>query len=414
MASRGTLTVRIVGDPSAFERSMDRVKGKAQGFGADLRRIGGQIAAAAAAATAAFAKSAVDAASGLEQSMGAVETVFGSSRGIIDDFAAGADRSFGLSIRSANEMAARIGASLQGLGFDVETAAGITVQLEERGADLAATFGGPVSDAVDAIGSLLRGERDPIERYGVAIKQSDVNARLAAEGLDELEGEARKQAEAQAALAMLFEQTAASEGTFARESATLAGQQERLKAQFENLSAEMGEKLLPHIVKLAEWAGENLPAAFEFAEAWIGRFVGAIQGAARWAADLSVAIEDKLIRPAKDGFRNLAEFFGDVWDAMVSIATTAVNNIIGAIESMLQGLRNGLQALRNVADFLPGISLPDIPNVNLPRVPTAQPSASTVNVTVNMPPQADPNDVIRIVRQWEQRNGTAPIAGVIP
>jgi hypothetical protein len=93
------------------------------------------------------------------------------------------------------------------------------------GADMAATFGGPASDAVSALSSVLKGEFDPIERYGVSLKQSDINARLAAQGQANLTGEALKQAQAQAALDLVTQQTSATQGMFASESDTAAGAQ---------------------------------------------------------------------------------------------------------------------------------------------------------------------------------------------
>ena len=99
--------------------------------------------------------------------------------------------------------------------------------------------------------SLLRGERDPIERYGVSIKQADVNARLAAMGLTGLEGEAAKAAERQATLALLTDQTSSALGQFERESDTAAGAQQRATAEWENAQAKLGEALLPTLVDLA-------------------------------------------------------------------------------------------------------------------------------------------------------------------
>ena len=113
------------------------------------------------------------------------------------------------------------------------------------GADLAATFGGTTADAVGAISALLRGERDPIEKYGVSIKEADVNARKAADGTDKLTGSAAKQADAQATLALLTDQTASAQGQFSRESDTAAGAQQRASAEYENASAALGTSLLP-------------------------------------------------------------------------------------------------------------------------------------------------------------------------
>src|SRR4029077_12446310 len=122
----------------------------------------------------------------------------------------------GLSKNAYFELAAGAGAQLQGMGFSAGDAAKKTDELTSRGADLAATFGGTTKDAMEAIGSLMRGETDPIEKYGVSIKASDIAARLAATGQDKLTGAAKKNATAQATLAMLTEQTKDATGAFGR------------------------------------------------------------------------------------------------------------------------------------------------------------------------------------------------------
>jgi hypothetical protein len=159
---------------------------------------------------------------------------------------------------------ALLGSQLKGYGVPVDEASEKTKELTQLAADLAATFGGTTYGAVESISSLFRGEFDPIEKYGVAIKKSDINARLAAEGLSHLEGEALKQAEAQAALTILFEKTADAQGQAARESETFASQQAYLRAESENLKAEIGEGLLPVMVELFREIRNNLPAIQEF------------------------------------------------------------------------------------------------------------------------------------------------------
>ena len=136
-------------------------------------------------------------------------------------------------------MAAVIGAQLARTGTAQEDLAPSTNELIQLGADLAAQYGGDTADAVAAIGSLMRGERDPIERYAVGINEATIQAYLAAEGLSDLEGEALNQAKTQATLAILFEQTASAQGAFARESDTAAGAAARSTAGWEDAKAAL-------------------------------------------------------------------------------------------------------------------------------------------------------------------------------
>ncbi len=188
---------------------------------------------------------AIKSASDLEQSIGAVDAVFGSAAETVKGIAEGAAEALGLSEAEFNEFASVVGAQLQSLGYSAQESAVLTEGLISTGADLAAQFGGSTSDAVAALSSLMRGERDPIEKYGVSIKQVDVNSRIAALGLDTSTAAAKKNAESQATLSLLTEQTASAQGAFAREAGTAAGASQILRAQVKDLGAEFGEKLLP-------------------------------------------------------------------------------------------------------------------------------------------------------------------------
>lgn len=263
MGRPATLRVDIVTD--AKTKGIDQAEGRFGKLGSSAKKFGKVAAlgvAAAGAATVAFAAKSVQAASRVQQSYGALDTVFGKHAKQVKAYAAGAADSVGLAKGEYAELASVVGSQLQNMGQSQKASAKNSDALIRKGADLAATYGGSVSDAISAVSSLMRGEADPIERYGVSIKKADVNARLAEQGLTGLTGKALKQAEAQALLSLLNEQTAKTTGAFSRESNTLAGQQERLKAKFENVQAAVGAKLIPALVLLLVWLQEKvLPAA---------------------------------------------------------------------------------------------------------------------------------------------------------
>jgi hypothetical protein len=188
---------------------------------------------------------AVTLASELEQSVGAVSAVFHEQASIIEGFANQAVESVGLTRAEYQSFATVVGSQLKNLGLPFDEVSGKTNELIQLGADLAATYGGPTSQAVQALSSLLRGERDPIERYGVGLKQVDINAVLASKGLSDLTGEALKQATITATLELLWKQTADAQGQFAKEEATFAGQQQRFNAELAETQTVLGEMLLP-------------------------------------------------------------------------------------------------------------------------------------------------------------------------
>lgn len=256
MASKtAILSVRIISDAKKAVAGFKEATGGLDKLENGLKKVQ-PAATIAAGAVVALGKQALDSASDLQQSTGAVEAVFKSEADSVKQIAADAAGAVGLSKNQYQEFAAVMGSQLKNLGVDQSDLVGTTDKLISTGADLASMFGGTTSDAVQALSAAFRGEFDPIEKYGISIKKSDINSRLAADGLGDLEGEALKQAETQALLAMITEQSADSLGNFQRETDTAAGSAQIATAHWENAKAALGESLLPVATKVAEKMAE--------------------------------------------------------------------------------------------------------------------------------------------------------------
>jgi len=270
------LNVEILGEFKKLTQATTGAQKSLSGLEKGVKGISSKISGTLAAVGIGFSLSAVvkgindtiEAASDLEQQFGAIDSVFKNFAPNMKAFAETL-APIGINSSDAARNMAVLGAQLQGFGLSTGTAAVKTQELILLAADLAATFGGTTSDAVAALGSLFRGEFDPVEKYGVAIKKSDINARLAAEGLETLEGEALKQAEAQAALALLFEKTALAQGQAARESESYASQQAYLRAESDNLKAQLGEALMPVMIELFKAIRDSLPQIKEMISQFI-------------------------------------------------------------------------------------------------------------------------------------------------
>jgi len=253
------LKIQISADGKQAESQLGSV-GKAAGKLGAAMKAG---AAVAGAAVVALGVAAVKSASSLEQAVGASGKIF---KEYSDDIVAKskqADMALGLSQSAYLDLANVIGSQLKNAGTPMDQLGASTDKLITKGADLAATFGGTTADAVNALSSALKGEMDPIERYGVSIRKSDVNARLAEQGLDKLTGAALKAAEQQALLGLINEQTADSTGQFAAESETAAGIGQRAAAVWENTKATLGAGLLPILVQVGTFFLENIVPAVQ-------------------------------------------------------------------------------------------------------------------------------------------------------
>lgn len=267
MANAATVLVKFLGDASGAKRASQEAAGSVGKVGKGVDKLVAP-AAVAAGAIAGIAVAAGKAAADAQQSVGSVESVFGKfAKGVVksSEQAAG---SVGLSANSYRELASQIGGQLKNAGTPMDKLAGRTDNLIKTGADLAATFGGSTQDAVAALGASLRGEADPAERYGLALSQTAVNAQLAAKGQSKLTGKALQAAKAQATLDLIAQQSADSQGQFARESDTASGAQAIATAKYQDASAALGQALIPAMTtlatvlsKVADWAKQH-PALF--------------------------------------------------------------------------------------------------------------------------------------------------------
>lgn len=278
MAKTAILKVDIISDARKANAGFDQASSKVSSFEKGLAGAN-RAASVAGAGMLALGGLAIKAASEAQQAAGAVESVFKGNASQVTKFAENAAQAVGLSESAYSNFAARIGSQFKNLGTPMDQLAGKTNDLITKAADLAATFGGTTADAVDALSAAFRGEFDPIERYGISIRKSDVNARLAAKGLDKLEGSALKAAEAAEITAMLNEQSADALGQFGREADTAAGQQQRLTAEWENAKAELGEALLPVVTDLAEYLADGAR--------WVSEHKDAVK---KWAVALGTAV----------------------------------------------------------------------------------------------------------------------------
>ena len=230
--------------------------------GKKIGKAFGVAAAASAVFVAKIGKDAVMAASDVSQQFGALDAVFGSNSEQLKEFSKSMV-DYGLSTADAARYAALLGTQLKGLGLSEQDAIDRTKQLEILASDLAATYGGTTADAVQALSSTFKGEYNPIERYGVAIKKSDINAQVAAKGLGKLKGDLLKAAEAQAAFEMIISKTSAAQGQSRREYDTLAAQLQRVTASYDNIKASLGLALLPVIEKFAAYITTDILPALE-------------------------------------------------------------------------------------------------------------------------------------------------------
>lgn len=193
----------------------------------------------------------VRAASDLNESLNAVNVTFGASAKEILDWGKTNAASFGLSQRAFNEMATPLGAMLKNAGLSMQDVSKWTIDLTKRASDMASVFNTSVPDALEAIQAGLRGESDPLERYGVGLSAAKVEAEALAETGKRAASSLTAQELATARLNIIMKQTSQTAGDFQNTSDGLANATRIAQAQMENAKASLGNALLPILAKAA-------------------------------------------------------------------------------------------------------------------------------------------------------------------
>jgi hypothetical protein len=253
------LVVPLKLNNSDFESGIERSITKASAFGSFMGNIAAQaltgianVAGQAIDKVGDFLTTSVNQASTLSESINAVNVVFEDGAGIIKEFGKISAETVGLSNAKFNQLASVTGAFLTNLGFDTQKAADKTIDLTKRAADMASVFNTDVSQALEAIQSGLKGEFNPLEQFGVKLNAAAIEARAMQMGLADANGELSDSAKAQAALALVMEQTNKLAGDFTNTSDGLANSQRILSATFDDMKAKIGTALLPLIEELTK------------------------------------------------------------------------------------------------------------------------------------------------------------------
>lgn len=352
MADTRTLKLSLLADVKKFLDGMDKAENKTKKFETNVSKSSGKMAKsfaavgiAAGAMAVKIGLDAVKSASNLSEEISKSNVIFGKSAAAIQAFSKSADTALGLSqveALKASSTFATLGKSAGLTGADLTAFSQKSVTLA---ADLGSFYNTSPEDAILAIGSALRGEAEPIRRYGVllsaaALDQGAMNYE-ARTGIP-LERDKKKQltetAKVLARYEIIMAQTTDAQGDFSRTSDGLAGQQKILKARLENTRAELGTKLLPVMVNVTE-------AVIDMIDAFGGKDRDGLSERAR---ELQGDLGNTGASSLGGSLKALADSFGNLFNALsggksgVEILTLLAE----ALESVAKGIDKVASAVR--------------------------------------------------------------------
>ena len=265
-----TLTVNFVGRTKNLDRSFKRVAKGSELMSEKLMRatrvagVGFAALGGVVVGTAMALKPMIDKASDVQESLSKNNVVFGESAKAVEQFAERSLQAFGVTRRQALEATGVIGTLGATMGMAEADSADMATTLVGLAGDMASFNNASIDETLTAIQAGLRGENEPLRRFGVLLDAATLKAKALQEGIIKSTKEAlTPQAKALAAYALILEQTGIQMGDFERTSDGAANQQRLLAGAWDDLQVQIGEKLLPQFTRLVVYANTVLVPAMQ-------------------------------------------------------------------------------------------------------------------------------------------------------
>ena len=350
-----TLVLTLTAVTDKFKRGLGDAEKQLGGFGTKLGNFAktgalafAAIGAAAGAMAIKLGSVAISAASDLSEEIQKSQVVFGDSAAAIDAWAQTSATAFGQSRRQATAAASNFAIFGKSAGLTGDELVGFSTGFTELASDLASFNNTDPEDAIQALGAALRGESEPIRRYGILLDDATLRQHALELGIIQTTKEAlTPQQRVLAAQAAIMAQAGDATGDFERTSDGLANSQRILKANLEDTKTIIGEALLPVAQEFSGWLVRTLPDVIDFAKEMgeklgpaveeVGDFIKDkllpfvervwphIRDFALWTKDLVVQFVDFLREEIGPRFltliQNLEQPATDAWTAIKEMGT---------------------------------------------------------------------------------------------
>jgi hypothetical protein len=217
-------------------------------------------------------------ASDLNEETSKTRVVFDKASDSVIDFSKSAATALGQSQTEALKAAGTFGVLGKAAGLTGTDLKDMAVEFTTLASDLASFNNTTPEEAVLALGAGLRGESEPLRRFGILLNDATLRQKALELGLVKTTKDAlTPQIKSLAAQAVILEQSTVAQGDFARTADGAANQQRILNAQLKDAKTNLGKGFLPVmsiavglLSDFAEFARNNAPL--------IGAMVFAIGG----------------------------------------------------------------------------------------------------------------------------------------
>lgn len=249
MATIANLNILLTLDDQV-SKGIDKSRTALLAWGESIRNTGSLLTDNVTRPVLDFISGSVNAASDLAEATSAVEEVYGSAADVVIQRSNEAAAAVGLSRDEYLSTATVLGVYGDTLGTSALETAKFSDSLITAAADLGSFYNANTPEVLGAMQAALRGEFDPLERFGIMMNMAALEQHALEEGIWDGNGALTNQQRILAAHSFIMDRMGSAAGDFARTSNGLANSQKILRAQLRNVAAQMGQVLLPTMTKL--------------------------------------------------------------------------------------------------------------------------------------------------------------------
>lgn len=358
------LVVKISGETSGLQSAM----------GSAISAVGKFSAAAVAAgatAVAALTKSAVESYADYEQLVGGVETLFKDSAGIVQEYAANAFQTAGLSANDYMETVTGFSASLlQSVGGDTEEAARIADQAITDMADNANKMGSSIESIQNAYQGFAKQNYTMLDnlKLGYGGTKQEMERLLAdAEKLSGVHYDISNLNDVYEAIHVVQGELGITGTTAEEASTTIQGSAAAMKAAWQNMLTGIADEnadfdgLINNLVESVATFGENILPRIETALSGVGKLIsglapiivealpGLVENVLPGFIDAIMEVVNSIVEAIPEVIPVLIQALVDI---VMQLIECLAENLPTIIEAVIQGLE---QIMNSLAENLPTI-----------------------------------------------------------
>lgn len=228
-----------------LEKTADKTSKKADELANKFKSVGTKMTVGLTVPITAFGTYAVKMASDLNEVQNVVDTTFENSSETINKFAKSAAEQFGISELSAKQFTGTMGAMLKSMGLGNKDITDMSIALAGLSGDMASFYNLDPAEAFEKLRAGISGETEPLKQLGINMSVVNLEAFAMSKGITKSYDSMTQAEQATLRYQYIMETTADAQGDYSKTADSTANKTRTTMLQFQTLSAELGQQLLP-------------------------------------------------------------------------------------------------------------------------------------------------------------------------